>query len=95
MNPASFLAGIAAATFLASALYFFKFWRASRDRFFYWFGIACFLLGMERVMLLYILPFNGIEQRPPEAQAWVYLARMLAYILIMWAVIQRNRAGRA
>jgi hypothetical protein len=95
MNPASYLAGIATATFFASSLYFFKFWRASRDSFFYWFAIASALLGAERVLLLWLLPHNGIEQRPPEAQAWVYIARMLAYILLMWAVIQRNRAGRS
>ncbi len=82
------------ATFFASALFFLKFWRASRDRFFLYFAWACGLLALERVLLLLLLPPYLMEERPPEAQAWVYLVRMTAYILIMWSVIQRNRANR-
>lgn len=94
MNPASFFAGLATAAFLASALFFLKFYRASRDLFFLYFAWACVLLAAERILLLIVLPPNFINMRPPEAQAWVYLVRMAAYIMIIWAVIQRNRAGR-
>jgi hypothetical protein len=93
MNSVSFLAGIAAAAFLASAIFFLKFWKVSRDRFFLHFSVACALLSLERVLLLYMLPDIQIVQRPPEAHAWVYLVRMAAFLLIMWAFIQRNRAG--
>ena len=92
MNSVSFWAGIATATFLASGLFFLKFWKASSDRFFLYFAMSCFFLGTERILLLWLLPSTEANYRPPEAQAWVYLVRMAAYILILYAVIQRNRA---
>lgn len=94
MNFATFFAGIAMATFAASGLFFLKFWRASRDRFFLLFSFACLLFSIERILLFLMLPqtdrsFPGTA----EAQFWIYLVRAAAFILILIAVVERNRSG--
>lgn len=91
MNLGSFFAGIAMCAFLASAIFFLKFWRASGDKFFLYFSVACGLLAFERVLLLILLPDIHIGAHTPESQAWVYLVRLAAFLVIIGAVIERNR----
>ncbi len=80
----SFLSGIYFATFVASALIFFKFWRRTRSRFFQYFGFACLALAIERIPLLFLDPIISDN-------SWVYLFRLSAFTLIMAAVIDTNR----
>lgn len=92
MIVGTFLSGVTTATFLASSVYFFKFWKASRDEFFRLFGIACALLGVERILLLaFFRSHNSPNAVPSEAEVLVYLVRAAAFILILIAFILRNR----
>lgn len=93
MSVGSFFAGFAACAFFASAIFFLKFWRASSDKFFLYFSSACGLLALERVLLLFLLSDSHNHSHTPEAQIWVYLVRMAAFLVIIWAIIQRNRKG--
>jgi hypothetical protein len=95
MNYAAFFSGVFMATFAASGLFFLKFWRASRDRFFLYFCIACFLLAAERLILLFVGVHGPQSNLINIEKSWLYLIRLFAFIMISWAVIDKNRsAGR-
>lgn len=92
MNPTSFLAGVAMMTFLASGVFFLKFWKASRDRFFLYFCIACWLLASERVVGLFVLrEYEAITISVLEANSWIYLIRLCAFAFILIAILEKNR----
>lgn len=93
MNFIEFLSGFAMAAFLFSSLFFFKFWKASRDRFFLYFGTGTLLLALERIALALIRQFLPTLTPISEGIAWVYLIRLLAYMIILLAILEKNRAG--
>lgn len=92
MTWVSFFSGIAAASFLMAGVYFLKFWRASRDPFFFRFAMACWLITLERFVLIK-LQEGQLSIRAPlaESHSWVYIIRLLAFALILLAIIDRNR----
>jgi uncharacterized membrane protein HdeD (DUF308 family) len=73
--------------FLVAALFFFRFWREGRDRFFLLFGLALLLEGVNRFVL-------GLSPRPSEGAAVIYLIRLLSFVLILVAIIDKNRSTR-
>lgn len=89
---AVFLAGIACAAFGASGVFFLKFWRASRDPFFLYFSLACWLLAIERCAIV------ALDRTPSEISSesgiWVYLVRLVSFVVILVGVIKKNRRGR-
>lgn len=91
MTSASFFAGIAMATFAAAGVFFLKFWRASKDPFFLYFCIACWLLSIERICIITLDSVFNIPTIGSEFGIWVYLIRLSAFVLIFTAVLQRNR----
>lgn len=92
---AIFFAGIACAAFGASGVFFFKFWRASRDPFFFYFTIACWLLAIERCAILALDRAPKAPEIGSESGIWVYLIRLVAFVVILIGVIQKNKRGRA
>lgn len=91
MNYVEFISGIYMATFAASGVFFLKFWRASKDRFFLFFCLACWLLSAERVALFFVEGGYSTNPVVNEARTWVYIFRMFAYILIISAIVEKNR----
>ena len=77
------IGGIATASFIAG-LFFLKYWRASRDRFFLLFATAFWLEGANRVV---IYQWAGTD----EASPLYYLIRLVAYVLIIVAIVDKNR----
>ena len=80
------IGGIAAASFVAG-LYFFRFWRSTADRFFLLFAIAFWIEGAHRVV---IYEWAGND----EASPLYYLVRLVAYGLIIVAIVDKNRNNR-
>jgi hypothetical protein len=68
---------------LLIALFFLRFWRDSGDRFFLYFAASFFIEGLHR--LYSALADAGAEDSPLH-----YLIRLLAYGLIMWAILEKN-----
>jgi Family of unknown function (DUF5985) len=68
------------------ALFFFRFWAKTRDRLFLLFGVAFILLGLERLYLVVMASDTG---------GYLYLVRLLAFILILVAIAEKNRNGKA
>jgi len=78
---------IAMASFVV-ALFFLRFWRASRDRFFLYFALSFAIEGGHR--LFAALMFEESEDSPLH-----YLVRLLAYLLILWAILEKNWPRRS
>lgn len=73
--------------FWAIGLFFFRFWRKTRDGLFGIFAGAFWVLGIERIVLLLTNPEH--ELRP-----LAYLIRFFAFLLIAMAIFQKNRSRR-
>jgi zinc transporter ZupT len=78
-----FIAGLLTVGFLIVALFFLKFWRRTGDRLFATFAAAFVLLAANHAapVLLDI---------PSENQAPVFLLRLAAFALIIWAILRKN-----
>lgn len=76
--------------FAASGVFFLKFWNASKDPLHLHFCCACWLLALERLAVNMLDGVFRVIQMGTEASSWVYLIRLLAYILIFLAVMQKN-----
>ncbi|KQV36894.1 DUF5985 family protein [Massilia sp. Root335] len=81
-----FAGGIAMASFVI-ALCFLRFWRSSRDRFFLYFALSFGIEGVHRVVSA--LSYDDNEDSPLH-----YLVRLLAYGLILWAILEKNLPAR-
>ena len=79
----AFVLGAIAMGCAIASLFFFRFWRATRDRFFLWFGASFLIEAINRA----IFALSGVRQE--EAQLY-YLIRLVSYLLILWAVIEKN-----
>lgn len=92
MNIVYFLSGIFMATFAAASLIFFKLYKASGDRFFKYFGFACFFFSAERIAQLFLnAPYQIVSVEQSESQSFVYLFRMVGFLLILYAIINKNK----
>ncbi len=79
------IAGGILVAYLAVALFFLRFWKKSGDRFFLTFAVAFAVLAGERLLLVTVNPAS-------EGAPFIYLARLLAYSLIIFAIVDKNRA---
>jgi hypothetical protein len=79
-----FLLGIIATSSLAAGGFFLMFWRQTRDVFFLAFGAAFVIEGLNRTSFLLL-------ERPSEGSPSIYVVRLLAFVLILAAIINKNR----
>jgi len=80
------LGAIAMAAFTI-ALIFVRFWRTTRDRFFLFFAAAFALIGVGRIVL-------GAVPHSDDQTPVIYLIQLLAFVVILFAVIDKNRRTR-
>jgi uncharacterized membrane protein HdeD (DUF308 family) len=80
-----FLLGVIVTASLAAAAFFFKFWKRTRDSLFLAFGAAFLIEGLNRMAFL-------LMERPNEGSPAIYTVRLLAFLLIVAAIIRKNRA---
>jgi len=73
---------------LVAGLFFLKFWRKTNDKLFMLFSFSFFLLSFERLVLGYLGSRN-------EPSPLIYLIRLLAFILIIYAIVDKNRSSNA
>jgi hypothetical protein len=69
---------------LLVGIFFLRFWRDTSDRLFLIFAVAFWLLAITRLALS-LTPGASEEHR-----AYVYLVRLLAFVLILVAIIDKN-----
>lgn len=77
------LGSLIASCFFA-AVFFLRFWRRTRDRFHLFFSSAMLLLAVNWAAV-------AGTTADGEPRSEIYLARLLAFVLILVAIIDRNR----
>lgn len=80
------LSGAIAASSLIAGLFFFRFWYRSRDRFFLYFALSFWIEAGNRTLL-------GLLATASELEPFYYGVRVIAYGLILVAILQKNRPG--
>ena len=81
-----FLLGIIVTASLTAGAFFFRFWRQTRDRLFLAFAAAFTIEGFNRLSFLFV-------DDPNEASPTIYIVRLVAFLLIVLAIVQKNRRG--
>ena len=69
---------------LAACVFFLKFWSRTGDQLFAAFAAAFGLFSLEQ----FLIALAGL---PREEQTWFYILRLLAFLLIIGAVLRKNR----
>ncbi|HEX8407480.1 MAG TPA: DUF5985 family protein [Thermoanaerobaculia bacterium] len=77
-------AGALAACYVIAGLFFLRFWTTSRDRLFVLFSLAFGVLAVQRVALT-------LTRGSMEDQTVFYLLRLAAYVIILIAILDKNR----
>lgn len=72
---------------LVAGFFFTKFWKKTHDKLFMLFALSFFILSFERLVLGYI---GGTNEPSP----YVYLIRLSAFLLIIYAIIDKNKASQ-
>lgn len=83
-----FLSGAVALGFFVCGLFFLKFWRRTSDGLFLAFAIAFGLLGLGQSIL-------ALASIPTEERGSLYLIRLAAFALILFAIVRKNRGAKA
>lgn len=82
-----FLAGGVTMGYLVAALFFLRFWKATRDSLFVCFALAFLLLGLSQALLV-------LAAIPVEERSWLYLPRLAAFLLIVASIWRKNASRR-
>ena len=80
------LGGIAVAS-LVAGLFFYRFWLHTHDRFFIYFALSFWIEAANRTAMAWL-------SSPSEDSPIHYLVRLVAYGLILFAIVQNNRVPR-
>jgi hypothetical protein len=83
---------IATACFVA-ALFFIRFWKKTRDRFFLFFAASFLIQGLERI-LIGVMRYSDYAASSAEQEPLYYLMRLGAFLLIIYAIIDKNRLAQ-
>ncbi len=81
-----FLLGIIVTASITAAAFFFKFWKQTGDGLFCAFAVAFLIEGVNRLGFLFV-------ELPNEAGPTIYVVRLVAFLLIVGAIIRKNRRG--
>ncbi|MBP2231713.1 hypothetical protein J2847_005032 [Azospirillum agricola] len=81
-----FITGALAALNVVAGLFFLRFWRRTRDALFLHFALAFWLFALNQALVA----VGGVVR---EEQSWIYLLRLLAFGLIIVAIVRKNLEG--
>ena len=82
-----FLAGALTLAYVVAAVYFVHFWQRTHDRLFLAFAAAFGLLALNQVVAFAL----GVGD---ERQNYAYVLRVLGFILILLAILDKNYGRR-
>jgi zinc transporter ZupT len=86
-TASQFVSGLIAMGFLVAGLMFLRFWTRTKDKLFAAFAAAFVLLALNQALVALI-------DVPREERSWIYLLRVAAFMLIIAAVVAKNRGIR-
>lgn len=81
-----FLAGAATVSLLVIAMFFLRFWKKTHDRLFLFFAGSFGFLMIERIV-------RACMRVETEWAPYVYTLRLIAFVLIIVAIVDKNRRG--
>jgi hypothetical protein len=81
------LSGAIAMASIITGIFFLRYWKSSRDRFFLYFAASFLIEGVNRFVLYLAV---GLQEEAPI----YYLIRLVAYGLIVLAIVAKNRERR-
>jgi hypothetical protein len=79
-----FLLGVIVTASLTAAGFFWRFYRQTHDRLFLGFSGAFCIEGINRMAFLVI-------DKPSEGSPTIYLVRLVAFLLLLGAIVAKNR----
>jgi Family of unknown function (DUF5985) len=79
--------GAIAMGFATAGLFFLRYWRESHDRLFLWFAVAFEILALSRALL--VLLHENVETTVVP-----YLVRLLAFLIFLGAIVDKNLSTR-
>ena len=82
-----FISGMLAMGYLVAGIFFLRFWRDTHDRLFAMFGAAFFILAGQRFGL------DFIGDKAESSTLW-YFVRLLAFVIIIVAIVDKNRSRK-
>ena len=83
-----YVSGAVTFGYLVAALFFLRFWRRTHDRLFVAFGIAFVLLALNQALAQWL---GAADERV----GYTYLLRVLGFVLILGAIIDKNVSKRS
>jgi hypothetical protein len=81
-----FVSGALMFGFAIAGLFFYRFWKDTRDRLFLLFALAFFMLSVNRIFLV-------IAGTDSEIRTYLYCIRLAAFGLIIYAIVEKNLAA--
>jgi hypothetical protein len=85
---ADFVSGATMAASLVIAVFFWRYWIQTHDRLFLGFALGFAVFAVSRLALAFF-------EEDDEGRVFVYGLRLLAFLLILAAIVDKNRGGRA
>jgi 1-deoxy-D-xylulose 5-phosphate reductoisomerase len=82
-----FLAGAVTLGYVVAATFFLRFWRRTHDRLFLAFAVAFLLMALNQLLAM-------VLGAADERTVFTYLLRILGFILIIAAIIDKNLQRR-
>jgi hypothetical protein len=82
-----FLAGALTLAYVIASVYFIHFWQRTSDRLFFAFAAAFALLALNQLTVFAL----GVND---ERYNYAYILRVLGFILILLAILDKNLFGR-
>lgn len=79
-----FLLGVIVTASLTAAGFFWRFYRQTRDNLFLAFAAAFAIEGINRMAFLLV-------DKPSEGSPIIYMVRLVAFLLIIGAIVAKNR----
>jgi hypothetical protein len=79
-----FLLGVIVTCSLTAAAFFYRFWRRTRDLLFLAFAASFLIEGVNRLGFLFL-------EAPNEGAPHLYVVRLISYLLILLAILHKNR----
>jgi hypothetical protein len=88
MTLYDFLSGAVAFGFFVCGLFFLRFWHRTKDQLFLAFALAFGLLGVGQTIL-------ALANIPTEERGSLFVIRLAAFALILFAILRKNRSASA
>jgi hypothetical protein len=79
------LLGVIVSASLAASAFFLKFWRQTHDKLFLGFSAAFAIESVNRLAFLFL-------DHQYEGNTLIYTVRLFSYLLILAAIVNKNRA---